>query len=184
MPSFWLSLKNIPFLTIAEPIIPQLTKVKTFHFFLFCLLLIGLTIECNGQKEKKFKKGGLVRLGDSLVSYSQSDIFQFPNVNKTTYYHDASKLKQIRGLDKPDTQEGMYKALKEYIKNFGIQNFSKSTPMLWKLAQLSEKYGPKGEAVLLYKLVLKHHQQGIDIKEVYKQYQLIDTEKKRKLRSA
>ncbi|MEJ0032965.1 MAG: hypothetical protein WDO15_22545 [Bacteroidota bacterium] len=39
--------------------------------------------------------------------------------------------------------------------------------MIWKLAKLSEKEGTKGEALLLYKLVLKHHQQGINVNEVF-----------------
>ena len=135
-------------------------------------------MNCYGQKEKKLKKSSLLTLRDSVNSYSQSDIFSFPNISKIQFYIDAASLKKIKLLDQPVTHEEMYKALKEYVKKFGIQNFSKSTPMLWKLAQLSEKYGPKGEAILLYKLVLKHHQQGIDINEVYKKYQLIDADKK------
>ena len=72
----------------------------------------------------------------------------------------------------------MYAALKEYVKNFGAENFAENVPMIWKLAQLSERFGPKGEAVLLYKLVLKHHQQGIDITKLYKKYDSIETDKK------
>jgi len=72
----------------------------------------------------------------------------------------------------------MYAALKEYVKNFGAENFAENVPMIWKLAQLSEKFGPKGESVLLYKLVLKHHQQGIDITKLYKKYDSVETDKK------
>ncbi len=72
----------------------------------------------------------------------------------------------------------MYAALKEYVKNFGAENFAENVPMIWKLAQLSEKFGPKGESILLYKLVLKHHQQGIDITKLYKKYDSIETDKK------
>lgn len=115
---------------------------------------------------------------DSLVFYGQSDIFDFPSINKVRFYSDQALLKHLQQLDKSGNEAEMYKTLKAYVKNFGIENFAKSTPLIWKLAQLSEKQGPKGEAVLLYKLVLKHHQQGIDIKDLYKRYQAVETEKK------
>lgn len=50
--------------------------------------------------------------------------------------------------------------------------------MIWRLAKLSETQGPSGESLLLYKLVLKHHQQGLDIKDIYQRYQMVDPEKK------
>ncbi len=72
----------------------------------------------------------------------------------------------------------MYGELKAYVSNFAVENFSKNAPMIWNLARLSKKYGQPGEAVLLYKLVLKHHQQGINIEELYKVYDSIETDKK------
>ncbi|MFM9837163.1 MAG: OmpA family protein [Cyclobacteriaceae bacterium] len=164
--------------------LPTFRRLATLKQIVILILLMScfLTTQSIAQKEKskkeKFKKGGIVQLRDSLTAYSQSDIFEFPNLHKTRFYSDAAKLNQIKSLDKPETQDAMYKSLKTYVKNFGIENFSKSTPLLWKLAQLSEKHGPKGEAILLYKLVVKHHQQGIDIKEIYKRYQMVETEKK------
>jgi len=131
------------------------------------------------QKQKnKFKKAGVVQLSDSLTSYSQSDIFSFPNLNKLAFYSDANKLKSIQRLDDSGQEEPMYEALKKYVTNFGILNFSRNVPMIWKLSQLSEKFGPPGEAELLYKLVLKHHQQGIDIKQVFKRYDSVNRDKK------
>src|SRR5690606_16277728 len=49
-----------------------------------------------------------------------------------------------------------YKLLKQYVQNFGIANFSRDTKLILDLARLSQHYGPPGESVLLYKLVLKH----------------------------
>lgn len=149
-----------------------------------CLLallvwLIAYGIPVYAQKEKKgFKKGGVVQLNDTLTSYSQSDIFRFPNVNKIAFYQDNSKLQKIRALDTPGQESQMYAELKAYIKNFGIENFSKNVAMIWRLARLSETHGPPGEALLLYKLVLKHHQQGLNINEIYKRQQMIDPNKK------
>ncbi|MBK7652593.1 MAG: OmpA family protein [Flammeovirgaceae bacterium] len=143
------------------------------------LILQGVTLSVNAQKEKKgFKKGGVVNLNDSLTIYSQSDIFDFPNVNKLAFYQNDSQLKKIRSLDQSGQNEQMYKELKVYVKNFGIENFSKNVAMIWRLAKLSRNVRPFRESLLLYKLVLKHHQQGLDINDVYKRYQMLDPEKK------
>lgn len=147
--------------------------------FLFILCFLGMiSASLTAQNQKKLRKGGVEKLKDSLVFYGQSDIFDFPSINKVRFYSDQALLKHLQQLDKSGNEAEMYKTLKAYVKNFGIENFAKSTPLIWKLAQLSEKQGPKGEAVLLYKLVLKHHQQGIDIKDLYKRYQAVETEKK------
>lgn len=143
--------------------------MKTYFFLFivaFCLLLPRHSL---AQKPKqKFKKGGVVQLNDSLTAYSQSDIFIFPNINKIRFFQDAKKLKELD--DYPRTDEGLYTLTKEYVKNFGIENFYRSTSMLWELAKLSQKYGPKGEAILLYKLILKHHRDNVDEKQVRAQY--------------
>jgi outer membrane protein OmpA-like peptidoglycan-associated protein len=133
--------------------------------------------ECYSQK-KKFRKGETVRLNDSLTTYSQSDMFVFPNVNRVRFYSNPEQLKLIQQLQSENKEQEMYAALREYVKKFGIENFAENVPLIWKLAQLSEKFGPKGESILLYKLVLKHHQQGIDITKLYKKYDSIETDKK------
>jgi outer membrane protein OmpA-like peptidoglycan-associated protein len=169
--------KGFPTFQRLETLKATLKQVAILILLSSCFLTESIAQKEKPKKEK-FKKGGVVKLNDSLVSYRQSDIFDFPNLHKTRFYSDQTKLNKIKALDKPETQDAMYKSLKAYVKNFGIENFSKSTPLLWKLAQLSEKHGPKGEAILLYKLVVKHHQQGIDIKEIYKRYQMVEPEKK------
>ena len=149
-----------------------------------CFLLFLATIHLNhgqlyAQKEKKsFKKGGTITLHDSLTAYSQSDIFYFPNINKIAYYYDANQLKKIQSMDRQGNENTLYVALKDYVKKFGIENFNRNVAMIWRLAKLSEKHGSPGEALLLYKLVLKHHQQGLDIKDVYNSWQQLDPEKK------
>ncbi len=143
------------------------------------VVMLGFHTTVFAQKEKKgFKKGGVVALNDSVSIYSQSDIFNFPNVNKIKYYQNNAKLQKIRSLDTPGQEELMYQELKEYVKNFGIENFSKNVAMIWRLAKLSETNGPPGESLLLYKLVLKHHQQGLDIQNIYKRYEMLDPDKK------
>ncbi|MCI0751310.1 MAG: OmpA family protein [Flammeovirgaceae bacterium] len=141
--------------------------------FLNCFLIV-LTISVTqalAQKPKKgFKKAGVIQLNDSLTTYSQSDIFEFPQVNKLIYYQNAEELKKITEFKNAGREQDEYTTLKQYVTNFGNENFYRNASMIWRLANLSEKYGPKGEAVLLYRLVLKHHRQDVDGKKVRLQY--------------
>src|SRR5690606_27289088 len=66
--------------------------------------------------------------------------------------------------------KGLYEALRQYVAQFGIENFSTNTSSIWQLARLSEKYGQPGEAVLLYKLVLKHHRQPSEVRQARVEY--------------
>ncbi len=163
---------------LIHQIIDYTLRVKTYHLILLAFLLTCIKGEVLAQKQKKLKKAGIVQLNDSLTSFSQSDIFTFPNVNRGLYYSSPTKLKKIQQMDNSGQEEAMYGELKAYVSNFAVENFSKNAPMIWNLARLSKKYGQPGEAVLLYKLVLKHHQQGINIEELYKVYDSIETDKK------
>lgn len=111
----------------------------------------------------------MVQLNDSLTNYSQSDIFNFPNINKIPFYFDKTKYQKIIQPGNA-TDKDVYPLLKAYVQNFGVENFSKNTDLIWKLAKLAEQFGPPGESILLYKLVLKHHQQNIAGKEVRQEY--------------
>jgi hypothetical protein len=108
-----------------------------------CLLVLLLLSLCSvvsvyAQKEKKgFKKGGVVKLNDSITVYSQSDIFDFPNVNKLSFYQNNSKLQKIQSLDNAGQEAQMYQELKAYVRNFGIENFNKNVAMIWRLAKTS-----------------------------------------------
>jgi len=154
-------------------------RVPNLYILLFLATLLTNYAQVYAQKDKKgFKKGGTIALNDSITTYGQSDIFDFPNVNKVGFYYDAAKLKKLQSLDSEGNEKAMYVALKEYVKNFGIENFNRNVAMIWRLARLSESQGPRGEALLLYKLVLKHHQQGLDIKNIYASYQQLDPDKK------
>ena len=154
--------------------------MKTFLLLPLTLFLtVSLTDSIAQKEKKKFKKANLVHLNDSLTNYSQSDIFDFPNVNKVRNYYDAPKFKKIHQLDNGNQEEELYAALKEYVSQFGIENFTKNIPMMWRLAMLSKKYGPPGETILLYKLALKHYQQGININDLYAQYDSLEPDKKK-----
>lgn len=153
--------------------------MKTYFFIAaiaFCLILSS-TLYAQKSK-KKYQKANLIELNDTLTNYSQSDIFNFRNLNKLRFYNDENKLKKINQLKSSSAEEELYKALKEYVKNFGPENFSANINLMWELAKLSQKYGGPGESVLLYKLILKHHRQNINVKKVKAEFDTLTQNQK------
>jgi outer membrane protein OmpA-like peptidoglycan-associated protein len=102
--------------------------------------------------------------------------FSFPNINKIPYYYNKKEIDDIRRLDQQKNWEELRKKLRAYVGKFGIQNFYRDTQLLWRLAKLTELYGDINEAIQLYKLVLKHHRQDIDIQEIEAHYETIKKE--------
>ncbi len=107
-------------------------------------------------------------LGISPTLYTY-DIFKFPNINEKPYYENNKLRLQIDELLKARKVDEALPRLREYVSNFGIRNFYRDTEYIWQLAKLTELKGDSLEAVLLYKLVLKHHRNDIDLRqfEVY-----------------
>lgn len=105
-----------------------------------------------------------------MQTYAQSELFDFPNVNVIPYYRNNAELRKIESLDRKKDWKELYPLLRNYIKNFGIENFYRDTYWIWRLAKLTEVYGNHDEAILLYRLVLKHHREDIDITKVELQY--------------
>lgn len=103
---------------------------------------------------------------DTLPPNVILNIYQFDYINQYPEYYNAAKLNHIRSLEAQKDWEGLYNALKDYVKRFGIRNFYKDTRMIWQLAKLTELFGEYNEAKSLYRLVLRHHQLGIDLKEI------------------
>ncbi|MFN8335811.1 MAG: OmpA family protein [Cyclobacteriaceae bacterium] len=145
--------------------------MKSHFFACLVVVFVFVCVDVVAQKpDKKFKKGGVVSVNDSLTTFSQSDIFTFPNVNKIPFYRDQKQFNYLRQLEASYADREQYRDLRKYVASFGIENFSKNTLMLWQLAKLSQKFGPAGESILLYKLVLKHHREDVDGKSVQYEY--------------
>ncbi|MER2996051.1 OmpA family protein [Pontibacter populi] len=100
----------------------------------------------------------------------------FPNLNKTPYYHDAKKLATIQKLEKKRRYNEVLPLLEAYVNNFGIENFYKDTPLIWRLGQLLEKQGQPDKAKALYRMVLKHHRS--DVRRVYSYYDSLEQNSK------
>lgn len=109
----------------------------------------------------------------NLPNFKKEPFIDFPNINKIPFYYQKKELQKIQQYRQSGNLESLYSALLEYISKFGIQNFYKDTSLLWELATLAEKLGKKEEALELYKLVLKHHRQDINIQEIRHQFDSI-----------
>jgi len=139
---------------------------------MLCLLIMCALFEIpevSAQRKKKRNQ----QVQRTVNTYADDDFFAFPNVNKIPYYEDASLLKKIKQLEKKENWEEIYPLLKEYVANFGIINFYRDTYWLWRLAKLTEVYGDRSKAILLYRLVLKHHRDGLDMDAIIAEYDAI-----------
>ncbi len=98
----------------------------------------------------------------SLEDSSGSFHFTFPQLSKHFFYYNRAELDKINELlELGDKDVELLKALEKYVYNFGIKNFSENTDLLWKLAQVYEKYGEIEKAKAAYLLVLKHHKTDV-----------------------
>ena len=64
----------------------------------------------------------------------------------------------------------LYPILEDYVSKFGTVNFYKDTKLLWRLGKIEETFGNFEKAILLYKLVLRHHRADINIREIELHY--------------
>ena len=134
------------------------------------LIYSGFAGNLSGQDIK----GQEIMLRDtSLASSYNSDLFRFPNVNKIPFYRSDKTLKNIQSLDRQKRWEELYPVLFDYVSNFGVVNFYTDTYLIWRLAKLTELYGDFDEAKKLYRLVLKHNSDDIDINTVELYYDSI-----------
>lgn len=130
----------------------------------------------NGQFIGKKKQNDKEATLDTVAINTEFNIYDFKNINRIREYFNKSKLENIVKLEKEKNWPKLYYALKDYIKNFAIRNFYVDTYWIWRLAKLTELYGTDEEARSLYKLVLRHHHQGIDIHEIEIYYDSLNTQ--------
>ncbi|WP_370089883.1 OmpA family protein [Ekhidna sp.] len=129
------------------------------HIGLF-LVLASLCVSAQrGRKEVQI-------LADSIPKDVVFNAYEFKGINKYPEYYNKQKLERIIDLDRNEQWEELYDALKDYVGRFGIRNFYKDTKLIWRLAKMTELFGDPDEAMTLYRMVLRHHYQGINIEEI------------------
>ena len=131
-------------------------------FFCFWMLLPGVLL---AQIPEERTIAAPIR-ADSIISRAGINLYEFPYISKYSDYFDKGKMEQILKLQKEENWQEVYEKMGKYISRFGIQNFYKDTKMIWRLAKLTETFGDRQKARSLYRLVLRHHHMGINIKEV------------------
>ncbi|CAN5118728.1 hypothetical protein BH23BAC1_BH23BAC1_14310 [soil metagenome] len=137
---------------------------KPPHLLLFLWLLLMPLLAFSQKKENK-----VIALPDnvSVTNHSINDDFLiFKNINRIPFYFDKKKMELLLKYDKEKNWPKLYPELESYVLKFGIENFYKDTYWLWRYAKLTETFGNLPKAKLLYKLVLKHHRENIDIRKV------------------
>lgn len=146
--------------------IGYLKRCMTVKYLVLCLIILHSGIVLGQKKKTNPRSAGTLSLNDTISTYSESELFLFPNINKISYYQNSKDLKSIRQLESDEDWESLYPLLRSHVSQFGIMNFYRDTYWLWRLATLTEKYGNLSEALLLYKLVLRHHREDIDIGKI------------------
>ena len=134
---------------------------RNFHRHIgFFLVLI--TLCASAQRSRKEVR----IITDSIPGDVVFNAYEFKGINNYPEYFNKQKLEHIIELDNAEKWEDLYNALKDYVGRFGIRNFYKNTKLVWKLAKMTELFGDPEEAKILYRMVLRHHYQGINIKEI------------------
>lgn len=152
---------------------------KTRICVLAMLFLLGM-VNLHAQKvRKKNLSAETIIIEDSIVRYSQSDIFDFPNVGKIDFYFNKKKFHTMLGLVNSKQDYKAYEAMREYVRNYGITNFRKAPGLIWDLARYARNYGPPGEAIQLYKLAIKHYADGTDTTALFREFDAINPDKTR-----
>ena len=143
-------------------------NLERLFLYTLCLILLINTQAICQKKRKKTKKNKKIDQ-EQFEPTTTDEIFKFKNVNKIPFYYNEKSLKSIELKETAKDWEGLYKELGSYIANFGVQNFYKDTYLLWRYAKLTELYGDIEDSKLLYKLVLKHHRDDIELErlEIY-----------------
>ncbi|MGK7397155.1 MAG: OmpA family protein [Candidatus Cyclobacteriaceae bacterium M3_2C_046] len=149
-------------------------KIRLIVLYIFIFFSISPTFS---QKKKSTKMVSLEQ-SDSSQTAASFNVFKFKNLNKIPYYYEAKKFEQLKKLDQKQSYEKLYQELRDYVSNFGVQNFYRDTYLLWRLAKLTELFGEFQDAVQLYKLVLKHHRDDIDINKIELYYDSIARDRK------
>ncbi len=134
-----------------------------FFTSLITLLFQGVIFPSYSQKPVSEK---ITLQGNESINNAGSDLFLFPNVNTVPYYYNKNELEKIEKSISQKNWDNLYPALDAYVRKFGIENFDRNNILLWYLAQLTENKGDTVEARNLYRLVLKHYREGLDLKQV------------------
>jgi outer membrane protein OmpA-like peptidoglycan-associated protein len=152
--------------------------VKSHFSVLLASLFVFTFSSLAGQLfRKKNLEAGERFAVDSIARYSQSDIFEFPNIGKVDFYYNKKKLNRLMYYLDDGQEIEAYLVMRDYVRHFGVENFRKTPGLIWDLARYSKTFGPLGEALQLYKLAIKHYAEGTDTTTLFKEYNALERDK-------
>ena len=132
-------------------------------------LLVTYLEEASAQRVKKLS----LKQGKNRKEYTWA---HFSNVNKKRFYESASQLKKIAEYKEKKDWRRLQKKLQKYVSKFGIENFYLDVELIWQLAKLTEILDGIDAAKPLYRLVLRHHHEGISVQKIEPYYNSFNQE--------
>ena len=143
-------------------------------FITGCLFISNIA---NCQKGKnKYVTREVKKSNFDTVTVKKSEFqFDFKNIHKIPYYHNAEALSAIRKLEQSRDYAKLLPLLEQYVSNFGIENFSKDSEILWRLGNLYELLEQAEKSKYVYRLALKNHV-GKNTSNILKMYETQTTQ--------
>ena len=129
--------------------------------WLYALISVtsGLLKPPSAIGQDKVKKPKTIRQADRR---RQFDIFSFPYLENGQIYFSGRRLDKIDFALSEGKEEKAYHLLRRYVYRFRVANFRRDGRLISELADLSLKFGPPGEELMLRKILLKHQSSGVD----------------------
>ncbi len=134
---------------------------RTYILYWLTALFSLLVFRVSAQQDKFLVSSEQMTIKDTSLSKKRSYL-HFKNIGKLEYFHNEAKLKNINKQNGKANDEELMLLLEDYISQFGTQNFGTNNDMLWMLAQLYEKNHYSHNAKWLYRIILKHSEDGVE----------------------
>jgi hypothetical protein len=138
-------------------------------FIIVCLFISNIAI-CQKGKNKYVTREVKKSNFDTIAVKKSEFQFDFKNINKIPYYYNSEELAVIKKLEQSRDYVKLLPVLERYVTNFGIDNFSRDSEMLWRLGNLYELLEQNEKAKYLYRLCLKNHA-GKNYRNILKMYE-------------
>jgi hypothetical protein len=149
----------------------RMKKRFLVHIILLSIcLFISNSSFCQKEKNKYVTREVKKSNFDTIAVKKSEFQFAFKNLNKVPYYQNREELVLISKYEKSRDYDKLLPVLERYVQNFGIENFSKDTELMWRLGNLYELKDQKEQAKYLYRLCLKNHA-GKNYKHILKLYE-------------
>ena len=138
-------------------------------FIIGCLFISNIAI-CQKGKNKYLTRE-VKKSNFDTISVKKSEFqFDFKNLNKIRYYYNAEELAIIKKHEQSRDYVKLLPLLEKYVSNFGIENFSRDSEMLWRLGNLYELLEQSEKSKYVYRLCLKNHA-GKNYRNILKMYE-------------